>query len=101
MYIKNIGTKIISFGNVMILPDKIERINERYANTPTFDILKSLGFIVEVSEPRKETAVDDATDGEKSKNESDGNDDIPAAEVPVVETTVSKAKRSYKKATAE
>lgn len=101
MYIKNIGTKIISFGNVMILPDKTEKIGDRYADTPTFEILKSLGFIKEVSEPCKEAPATDSPDAEKSNAEDRGNDDIPAAEVPVVETSVSKAKRSYKKASAE
>lgn len=57
MVIKNIGGKIVSFGNVMILPGDTAEVSEKFSGASNVDTLVKMGFIEIVEEP---SAVEEA-----------------------------------------
>ena len=57
MVIKNIGGKIVSFGNVMILPGDTAEVSEKFSGASNVDTLVKMGFIEIVEKP---SAVEEA-----------------------------------------
>lgn len=57
MVIKNIGGKIVSFGNVMILPGDTAKVSEKFSGASNVDTLVKMGFVEIVEEP---SAVEEA-----------------------------------------
>ena len=51
MVIKNIGGKIISFGNVMILPGNTAEVSEKFDGASNVDTLVKMGFVEVINEP--------------------------------------------------
>lgn len=51
MVIKNIGGKIISFGNVMVLPGNTAEVSEKFDGASNVGTLVKMGFIKVLDEP--------------------------------------------------
>lgn len=51
MVIKNIGGKIISFGNVMILPGNTAEVSEKFDGASNVDTLVKMDFVKVINEP--------------------------------------------------
>lgn len=50
MKVKNIGNKIVGFGNVFILPNEEVEINDSYKNSGAYKAYTDLGLIAVVEE---------------------------------------------------
>ena len=70
MVIKNIGGKIISFGNVMILPGNSAEVGDKFVGASNVAELEALGFIkVEKEMPSTDEPHDEAHEEAKTDAE--------------------------------
>ena len=80
MVIKNIGGKIVSFGNVMILPGDTAEVSEKFSGASNVDTLVKMGFIEIVEKP---SAVEEAPVEEAPVEEAPVETAAPAEHTPV------------------